>query len=152
MQNKNNELLANCFSQAILDVFSTMAGQYPIKAEHSPVPGGITGVMMLLGENNALLSLNLSRENTAVMVSYMTGSLVEELAPEDLYDGIAELVNMIAGRAKALLAGTGYHYKLTPPLTIVGEDHFVVYKKKAPQLILDFVADGIPLHFELTYL
>lgn len=147
------ELLHTCFSRAIYDVFTTMVGQEPceIKTEQAE-RGEITGMMSLLGEKNALLCLNLSKENTAVIVSCMTGILVEELQAEDLYDGIAELVNMVAGRAKALLASTGYHYRLMQPLTVVGENHFIVYKRKTPQLTLHFTLGEMNLLFELTYL
>lgn len=147
------ELLHSCFSRAVNDVFTTMVGQEPGEIETEQVERGeITGIMTLLGEKNALLCLNLSQEDTAGIVSYMTGISADELQPEDLYDGIAELVNMVAGRAKALLAGTGYHYKLMPPFTVVGEDHFVVYKRKTPQMTMQFALGRMKLLFELTYL
>lgn len=147
------ELLHSCFLRAVNDVFTTMVGQEPCEIKTKPAKRGeITGIMTLLGEKNALLCLNLSKENTAGIVSCMTGILADELQAEDLYDGIAELVNMVAGRAKALLAGTGYHYKLMPPFTVVGEDHFVVYKRKTPQLAMQFTIGGMDLLFELTYL
>lgn len=149
--------LQKCLAEAVSDVFITMVGlELNEIKERGVVPevskGEITGVMMVLSERNALLSMTLSKKNAAIIVSFMTGIASSELTDEELYDGVAELVNMIAGRAKALLAGTDYHYRITPPLTIVGENHFILYKKNVPQLSLEFEAGETKLHLDLTYL
>ncbi|GMB01595.1 chemotaxis protein CheX [Pelosinus sp. IPA-1] len=150
-------LLQKCLAQAVSDVFSTMVGleccEIKQQAENSKnSKGEITGVMMILSERNAILSMAMSKQHAATIVSFMTGIRVIELADEELYDGVAELVNMIAGRAKALLAGTGYYYRITPPLTIVGDNHFILYKKNVSQLRMEFEAGETKLHLELTYL
>lgn len=157
MKIENPIFLQNCLAQAVSDVLSTMAGleSCEIKEQKQKSRAGngeITGVMMILSEHNALLSMTLSKENAAIIVSYMTGIASGDLTDDELYDGVAELVNMIAGRAKALLAGTEYHYRITPPLTIVGKDHFILYKKSVSQLNMEFQAGETKLHLELTYL
>lgn len=157
MEVEKNIFLQKCLAQAVSDVFTTMVGLELCQV----TPGAkslearktdITGVMMILSAHNALLSLTLSKKNAMNIVSFMTGITAAELLNEELYDGVAELVNMIAGRAKALLAGTEYHYQITPPLTIVGENHFILYKKNVPQLTLKFAVGEIELHLDLTYL
>ncbi len=157
MEPSKELFLQKCLAESVSDVFSTMVGVELCPAqEKAAVPkeykSEITGVMMILSTHNALLSIGLSKENAAMIVSFMTGIASIELADEELYDGVAELVNMIAGRAKALLAGTDYHYQITPPLTIVGENHFILYKKNVSQLSMKFEAGEIKLHLDLTYL
>lgn len=154
---ENPKFLQECLAQGVSDVFSTMAGLEcceikETRSEARGVTGEITGVMMILSERNALLSMTLSKENAAIIVSYMTGTSPGELEDGELYDGVAELVNMIAGRTKALLAGTEYHYRITPPLTIVGKDHFLLFKKNMAQLNMEFRAGETTLHLDLTYL
>jgi chemotaxis protein CheX len=157
MELEKKVFLQKCLSEAVSDVFGTMVGlDLCLIKESTVVPkvckSEITGVMMILSTQNALLSMTLSKRNAAIIVSFMTGIASVELADEELYDGVAELVNMIAGRAKALLAGTDYHYQITPPLTIVGENHFILYKKNVSQLSLEFEAGEVVLHLSLTYL
>jgi chemotaxis protein CheX len=157
METEKTIFLQKCLAEAVSDVFGTMVGlelcQIKEKAVTTEVcKSEITGVMMILSSQNALLSMTLSKKNAAIIVSFMTGIASVELADEELYDGVAELVNMIAGRAKALLAGTDYHYQITPPLTIVGENHFILYKKNVSQLSLEFEAGEIKFHLDLTYL
>ena len=157
METKKTIFLQKCLAEAVSDVFGTMVGLELCQIKERIVApkdrkSEITGVMMILSAQNALLSMTLSKKNAAIIVSFMTGIASTELADEELYDGVAELVNMIAGRAKALLAGTDYHYQITPPLTIVGENHFILYKKNVSQLSLEFEAGEIELHLDLTYL
>ena len=154
---EKNIFLQKCLTQAVSDVFGTMVGLEPCRIKERVVPPEvctreITGVMMILSAHNALLSMTLSKVNAAMIVSFMTGIPTIELVDEELYDGVAEVVNMIAGRAKALLVGTDLHYQITPPLTIVGENHFILFKKNVSQLSMEFEAGEIKLHLDLTYL
>lgn len=153
---KNSEFLQKCFTQAVFDVFATAVGVEPGAVDEKSAPGvlsnsEITGAMIVLSERNALLTMTMSKQNAAAIVSCMTGIDQSELIDEELYDGVAELVNMIAGRAKALLAGTGDHYQITPPLTIVGENHFIVYKAKTSQISMDFATGESHIRLNLTY-
>lgn len=157
MLGQDKDFLQQCLSQAISDVFSTMAGVEPSERQETqgekPVSKGkITGAMMVLGERNALLTMTMSQEDAAMIVAVMTGVVPENITNEESYDGVAELVNMIAGRAKALLVGTSYHYRITPPITIVGDQHFIVFKKQAPRVTMYFNADATNIDLELTYL
>jgi chemotaxis protein CheX len=157
MEQADKEFLQKRLAQAVFDVFGTMAGIEPSEVKESLdsrqlSSGEITGAMMLPGARIAMLSLTMSKENAKVIVSYMTGSSPAELADEELYDGVAEMVNMIAGRGKALLAGTDYHYIISPPFTIVGENHFIVFKKKVVQIVMKFNIGESILHLRLSYL
>jgi len=150
-----NDFFQKCLAQAVFDVFEMMVGMQANhimdESDDQLSEGDITGVMIIQGDRKAMLYLTLKRNHAAEIVSYMTGMTVAEVTDEDLYDGVAELVNMIAGRAKALLAGTGDHYTITPPFTIVGNDHFIVYKKEVSKFSMKFSAGEAKLYLGLTY-
>ncbi|WP_378954703.1 chemotaxis protein CheX [Pelosinus sp. sgz500959] len=151
------DFLQKCLAQAVFDVFGMMAGMETCHVTKNidncqPSSGDITGVMFIQGIRNAMLHLTLNKEHAAMIVSYMTGNSPLELLDDELYDGVAEMVNMIAGRAKALLAGTNNHYMITPPFTIVGLNHFIVYKKEVSKINMKFTAGETELYLGLTYL
>lgn len=157
MEPREYDFLQKCLAQAVFDVFETMVGittcQVHTNSDHSELgQGDITGVMMIEGARKAMLYLTLNKKNAGMIVSYMTGIDPLELAEDELHDGVAELVNMIAGRAKALLAGTSDHYTITPPFTIVGLNHYIIYKKEVSKFIMKFTASDAELYLGLTYL
>jgi len=152
-----SDFLQKCLAQAVFDVFETMVGittcQVHTDSDNSRQwRGDITGVMMIEGGRKAMLYLTISKKNAGMIMSYMTGNDPLELREDELHDGVAELVNMIAGRAKALLAGTSDHYTITPPFTIVGLNHHIVYKKEVSKFIMLFTAGDAEIHLGLTYL
>lgn len=114
--------------------------------------GEISGVMLISGERNALMSLTMSKELCAIIISYMTGIEKNDITDEEIYDGAAELVNMIAGRAKAILSGTEYHFSITPPFTIIGQDHFIVHKDKIFNITKKYIIDDRSLFLQIYYI
>lgn len=149
--------LQQCLSKAVVDVFSTMAGldMCEMKEKTQTCKQGqneLTGVMLILSDRNAVLSITLDKKDAKTIISFMTGTVLEELVDLELYDGVAELINMIAGRFKALLIETDYHFSITPPFTIVGKDHFIVYKQTMFQITMYFQADETQVQLNLTYL
>jgi chemotaxis protein CheX len=156
MEIAKNDFLQNCLSRAVIEVIGTIAGVDFVRHQESTPKqhnnsGGLTGAMLVHGERNALLSITLSKGDAAAIVSAMTGVNQSGLSDVDLYDGVAEMANMVAGRAKALLSGTGYHYAITAPFTIVGEKHFIVYKKQAAQVSMSFTAGEMVIQLGLAY-
>ncbi|HWR42615.1 chemotaxis protein CheX [Sporomusa sp.] len=156
MELATNDFLQKCLSRAVVEVIGTIAGldfsRNPETTQKQHVnSGGLTGAMLVHGERNAMLSITMSKEDAAAIVSAMTGVNQLGLSDADLYDGVAEMANMVAGRAKALLSGTGYHYTITAPFTIVGENHFIVYKKQASQVSMSFTAGEMIIQLGLAY-
>lgn len=157
MEINENNFLRNCLSRAAIEVFATIAGldfsQATASIPQQPVPADrLTGAMLVHGERNALLSITISKEDAAAIVSSMTGVGQAGLSADDLYDGVAEMINIVAGRAKALLAGSGYHYALTAPFTIAGANHFIVYKKQTSQIGLCFAAGEMVVWLRLAHM
>ncbi|MCX7747655.1 MAG: chemotaxis protein CheX [Clostridia bacterium] len=146
------------FSKAVTEVINTMAGLEILELDkdsycHSISKNDkITGAMLLSCENNPLFSITLSKDSASLLVSYITGIPCFELTPDDLCDGIAELVNMVAGRSKALLSGTEYHYELTSPLTIIGNDYTIIFKKNTPSLLKRYQSGDMVIELNICFL
>lgn len=152
----NDQLKAyhQAFSMAVSDVMITMTGfemeedmdfqgELCCGGEDDPQPCEITGAMILMGQNSGMASITMTRQTASILVSYMTGVPYYELEDADLYDGIAELMNLIAGRAKAALRDSEYYYEITPPFTIVGENHQIVHKKQAHLIQKRFITSDL---------
>lgn len=152
MDAATKKFLQQCFAEAVPDVFCTMTGLNIGLADDLVLPVNITGVMMLLGEQNALLTLSLTKADALAVISAMTGTESAQLSDTDLYDGVAELINMIAGRAKAAMVGTKFYYRITPPFVVAGEEYQILYKKQVERFSLYFSAGKIKLKLNFTYL
>ncbi|MFZ5985946.1 MAG: chemotaxis protein CheX [Bacillota bacterium] len=146
------------FSRALKEVAGTMAGFDLVEAfegdlgEEQQDKTKVSGVMTLKGIRNAMMVVTVSKDSAFVLVSYMTGIEPHELKEEDLFDGIAELANMVSGRAKALLADSGYQYDLTFPFVITGENHYIVHKGKVNKTKKRFAAGVIDIEMEVFIL
>ncbi len=144
----------DAFSMAVSDVMTTMTGfemeedvafqgERCVDAEGESQPCEISGAMFLMGKNSGMASVTMTRQTASMLVSYMTGIPYYELSDDDLYDGIAELMNLIAGRAKAILRQTDYYFEITPPFSIVGKNHQIVYKKQAHLIQKRFISSDL---------
>ncbi len=147
--------LEKSLNTAIKDVIETMTGLYIEEnayKESSLDKGEISGVMVMVGEKNALMSLTMSKKAASLIIAYMTGILPTDLSDEEVYDGAAELINMIAGRTKALLSGTKYHFNITPPFTIVGDKHFILHKNKILKIIKSYSIEDEEILLQVYYI
>lgn len=152
-----NEVIGKCFANAVMEVVRTTAGLEVYEdngnIEKSRIhTGRVSGMMLLCGQRNALLSITMSWDAALTLVSYMTGTLPEEIEREELWDGAAELVNMIAGRAKVDLIGTQYHFSITPPFSISGEDYSIIYKNRMKGIYKKFAAEEVEIFLEVAYI
>lgn len=150
------KLLGQYFVQGLQDVMSTMSGVTIAETDggidYPNDTGEISGLMVLTGEQNILVTISMSVDAALTFMSYMTGSPARELPPEELYDGVAELVNMVAGQAKALAATTSCQFKLTSPFTVVGKDHFIVHKNRITTFFKYFTANSMKILLKLYFM
>lgn len=154
--NIGQDFFKECFTTAIRDVIEVMTGLCVEEAMSQKVcdisKGEISGVMLILGERNALMSLTMSKELCTTVISHMTGIEKNDITDGEIYDGAAELVNMVAGRIKTALSGTKYHFSMTPPFTIVGQDHFIVHKDKIFNITNKYIIDDRELFLKIHYI
>ncbi len=158
INNIDVELMTKCLDQSIKDVLGTMAGfelnrLELTKEEQRSHLSEITGAMLLRGNRDSMLSISSNKSTAEVIVAYMTGIMPDEIEEEDLYDGISELVNLVAGRTKAQLSGEYLHFELSPPITIVGDNHFIIHKNKVTKITLKYgCGEDIEVFIELFYI
>jgi chemotaxis protein CheX len=154
--NIEQDYLQESLTTAIRDVIEIMTGlciEEDLSQEVCKInKGEISGAMLILGEKNALMSLTMSKELCTTIISYMTGIEKNDITEEEIYDGAAELVNMVAGRAKAILSGTKYHFSITPPFTIIGQDHFIKHKDKIFNITKKYIIDDRSLFLQIYYI
>ena len=142
--------------RAIDDVLGTTSGlqvqRLPELPDTEELVVEISGAMLLPGLNNAMLTVSFSRSAAETVISYITGIFPEQLELEDLYDGVAEIVNQIAGRIKSELAETDYHFTLTPPFAIFGRDHRIIHKSRIESVDFFYRVGFTLIQAELSFI
>lgn len=143
------------FVAALLESVERMSGFVltEVKQNQQAAPEHeIIGAMVLQGENAMLLTLETSKQSAAPLVSFMTGIETAALDEELLNDGITELINMVAGSARARLESSNYKFVLSVPFTLVGESVNVVVKKRTDSFAANLVGDEINLMLRIYQL
>lgn len=108
-------------------------------------PSFITGMMVLQGTRDVVLTLTFSKMAAAEIVVSLLGIKYNQMVDVEVYDAIMEITNMIAGRLKTALVATGDRYQLTTPFVFVGQNHFIGVKTRPTGLVKKFKDK----HFEM---
>lgn len=159
MNNQNQNKLQNIeessrdfsnwyFSNSIKEIIFTMTGMEVAEEKATAetiqdMKEQISGVIMLIGNKRIMISISMSEYTAKNMVASMTGMKSDSLTKEDLVDGAAELVNIVAGKVKAKLSANGEHYDILLPYTITGNDHSIIHKNKSAVLIRLYHTENI---------
>lgn len=144
------------FSTAVKDVVRIMAGLElneikTFSGKDEAVLEEVTGLLMMAGEFNVLLSLGMSKKTASTFVVYMTDITNSQLSDFELNDCVAELTNMIAGQLKTQLAGLGQHFKNLPPIVVAGSSYNIVHKNKIENMSKRFRAGSIDFILKIYY-
>jgi len=137
--------MINPFISGTQQVFETMSGitvkrrSLFLKNDYK-IFGEVAGIMELNGDASGSVAINFSHDLAKKIISIVLDIDIEELEDEDVEDGIGEILNMIAGQAKALLAGTKYHFTLSIPVVVIGYGYQMKYPKDAPCIVIIFDA------------
>jgi chemotaxis protein CheX len=135
-----NVSYVNPFISATINFYKTMLnmdahpGNPSLKQEPYP-SNDISAVIGLSGDTQGSIALSFPKIVALKVVSAMLGTEIKIIGPE-LTDGIGEVVNIIAGNAKADL--TAYKLSISLPNIIVGKDHMVVSPSGSPTIIVPF--------------
>ncbi len=135
----------NPFIAATCNLFRTMCGlevkrkNLYLKSDYKMF-GDISGVMGLSGQANGSVVISLPKALACAMVAKMLGEAPAPEINDAVRDGVAEIINMIAGQAKAELAGTKYHFTISLPSVVVGAGHEIMHKKGTPNIVVIFGA------------
>jgi chemotaxis protein CheX len=115
----------NPFVSAAFQVLEAELGESPAKGEvrleeSHYTPNDVTAIIGVVGRVSGTVLYSLSEKTAAALASAMLGQTIpvfDRLAES----AVAELGNMISGRASALLEEAGYHCRITPPALVIGK-------------------------------
>ena len=99
--------------------------------------GEVSGVIGLSGPTTGTCAVSLPAEFARYAIGKML-CLPPDTAPanEEVRDGVGELINMIAGRAKTILSGSKYKFDINLPTIISGARHEVYQRKGTECLVI----------------
>lgn len=112
------------FVEAARDVMASELGSEVVSGKLSIATGAattldVTAVVGITGQLTGIAIYGMPESLAMSIVNQMMGSPMEEL--DDLaLSGIAELANVITGRASTLLSGISIYTKAAPPIVLVG--------------------------------
>ncbi|MEB3245118.1 MAG: chemotaxis protein CheX [Vampirovibrionales bacterium] len=152
--------LVNAVIEATTEVFNTMAatpvtlkGILP-QDDYRP-QGDISGIIGIVGDDGeGMVAMSFSLELGNLMVGRLLGMEGKIISSEDRSDGVGELLNMISGRAKAMLsADKAVPYRLSLPTVIQGSHHEISSRpKNSPYLVVQFMAeDKYPFNLQVSF-
>ncbi len=139
--------LINPFISATVEVLETMAftkaeAGKPYLKKENVATGDVSGVIGLIGEKNASVSISFTEMCIVKIVSSMLGEEYDSLN-DDIKDAVGELTNMISGQARKMLDEIGYKFDAAIPTVIVGKNHVISHASRGPMIAIPFnTADG----------
>ena len=151
---KVNVEFINPFIDATRNVFQTMCGvdiqrKKLFLKDNYKMMGDVSGVMGLSGTATGSVVVSLSKELACTFVGKMLGEPPSEELTTDVCDGVGEIINMIAGQAKAMLVKTKYHFTISIPSVVSGPGHEISHKKGTPNIVVLFEAIGQPFALQV---
>lgn len=136
----------NPFIESVQNVFSTMLGTEARRGVVTATrgdsnPGEMTVLIGMSGVAQGTVALVLSNKTALAMVNHMLGTN-SRVMDEIVSDGVAEIVNMVAGRAKSkLIDDGGMPINLSLPSVVRGNNYQIDYPSDAVWLEVPFESD-----------
>jgi chemotaxis protein CheX len=100
--------------------------------------GDVSAIMALAGEKKGVIMISFYESLSKRIISSIMGATLDELSEEEHHDGVGEIINMIAGGAKARLGDSDAHFLLSAPTVITGNQHRVIQQKDIPCVVMVF--------------
>lgn len=148
--------LINPFIESVQEIFSTMLtsnakrGKISVSRDNRG-PGELLAIIGIIGESKGTVAVSFPTDTALRVVGRIAGMEFESV-DETIIDGVAEIVNMIAGGAKAKLTGNGKRpMDLGLPSVVTGKDFQVDYPKKSIWLEVPFDSDLGPFLMRVTF-
>ncbi|MEI6285782.1 MAG: chemotaxis protein CheX [Bacillota bacterium] len=145
--------LQTIFSEVLTNTTQVFMGIELLPCAAPAPDADISGLLILIGEQPIVIRIAVSSAAAGHFVSLMTGIAETELSEALVSDGIAELTNIVSGRAKAIINADSARYRLTPPAIIEGNSHRLLFKSRTAGFCQNYrSSDGrFGLTFELIY-
>ena len=148
----------NPFIESVYDLFSTMLNSKAVRgdvgmAEEGPMkPSEVTALIGWSGPARGTVALALPEETALAVAGRLLATELTEI-DDDVMDAVSEVVNIIAGGAKAKFsesAGIGT-IDLSLPTVIFGAEYNVDYPSQTNWIEVPFVTDLGPLSVRVTF-
>jgi chemotaxis protein CheX len=119
----------NPFLQAATEVLSAELGAPPLRGavglqRSAYTSGEVTAVVAVTGEVSGMVMLAMTESTGRGVVSKMMGQDFDEF-DSLAQSGIAEIANVITGRASVLLSEAGFPSDLAPPMLLIGKNTMI---------------------------
>lgn len=136
-------IFANNFSKVVKDIMkSTLSVDLlPLQSTtdiEKSYPSYVTGMMVMQGKRDIVLTLTFSKVAAADTVVSLLGLKYTEIDEVGVYDAVMEMTNMVAGKLKSALIATGVQYTLTTPFVFVGKNHFMEPQSRPKGIVKRF--------------
>lgn len=132
----------NCFIASTLQTLEVMAAVRPTRGApfakaDALTKGEITGVIGLAGEAVGSVAVSFPAKLALEIYSNMVGDTATAV-DDAVRDAIGEVVNMIAGGAKATLSQKGFSFRIAIPQVVTGRGQVIDHKGDLPYLCVPF--------------
>ncbi len=145
----------NPFIESVTSVFSTMLEAEAVR-EHANLTGApaapreITAFIGLSGPVRGTVALSLPLETALATVNRLLATDIKVM-DDTVSDGVAELVNMIAGGAKTKFSGDGTPIDLSLPTIVRGSGYTVDYPTGVMWLEMPFSSELGSFSLRVTF-
>jgi chemotaxis protein CheX len=148
--------LVNPFIESVQEVFSTMLGTQAKRGkvgitDGEKSPGELVALIGISGRATGNVALSLPASTALSIIGQLMSETYDSVT-EDVIDGVAEMVNMIAGGAKAKMNVDGdTPMDLSLPTVVSGDSYKVKYPTKTIWLEVPFECDYGPFIIRITF-
>jgi chemotaxis protein CheX len=136
--------VAGPLARAVEETFEKMLGCAVsvgrVAEREAPSPRDVSALVGFVGGRRGAVVLSLSERTACRIVSRFAGEELDEIGPTVL-DGVGEILNIIAGRAKAVLLKDTNTIDISLPTIVSGREHEVHRLRDAPTLLLPFASE-----------
>ncbi len=130
------------FVRAIEETFEKMlsCGVAHAPGREIPLPRDVSAVVGFAGSKRGVAILSFSESTACRVVSRFGGEPFDEVNAT-VCDGVAEILNIVAGRAKGELAKSAGAIDMSLPTVVFGHDYELRRHRDAPQTLLPFASE-----------
>lgn len=143
------------FDQAVIDIFDQMLskkvskiGNYLDKSIMEQF--FISGMMGFSGDINGNTSVSFKKNHVQEVVSLLLSEDVEISDEATIEDGVGEMINMISGQAKRLMAGN-IDINISIPTVVSGKGHQICVKAETPQIFMLYNCEETVFSLQLAF-
>lgn len=144
----------NPFIESVTSIFGKMLRAEVQRSalglvEDGTAPMEITALIGLSGDVCGTVALAMPTSTALAVVNRLLGT-ESAVVDANVFDGVAELVNMIAGAAKTKFSGGGTPLDLSLPTIVRGVSYAVQYPSGTDWLEISFNSDLGPFSLRVT--